>query len=341
MALRTQQEYDEAPASKKQVRRITASGQVNNFNIPTEDGDGNPLTIRYVDYLGKITKMTIDSNTDTDTKTAAAQFTRRFEGSSDEIVDPKVTENTASLSTSSEVALTSATDACAAMGTLGSVAEEIKDPAKEAEEAQTEMLAAVAEAAGTCGEVVSEVTTVIADIDTLITEATDLIPQLEAAGETDLANQLNAAVIAAGNVTETCTNNLNEALGADAPDIGAAVNDAVAQSNAAIAEASATVSSMMEAVKSGGCNAVSNTLSSLPVAPPGELGGSITTKLKELRPEQTRYLNSEGTVVNFNIDKKKPFADIQYRGKLTRMHYADAAQMLERFGTLGAVGVPV
>ena len=345
MAVRTEQEWIDAPAGQKQTRRITASGQVNNFKYPdtnengdyVEDDGVTLIDVRYIDYLGKITRMLIDTTTNSGDQDAAAQFTRRFEGETEELVDPQVQENTASLSGASEAALKSATDACAAMGTLGSVAEEIAEPAEQAEQAATEMLSSVGEAAGICGEVVGEVSTVLSDIGTLISEANTLITQLEEAGETALAAQLQNAIDAAGNVTETCTNGLNVALGAEVPDIGAAVSEAVAQSEAAIAEAAATVGDMMKAVESGGCNAVAGALSSLPVTPPGE-AGAVTESLQALRPEQTRYLTSEGQVVNFNIDRTKPYADIQYRGKLTRMHYANAGKMLERFGQLGTLG---
>lgn len=352
MAVRTEEEWESAAQSARLLRRITASGQVNNFNLPDKNADGDYvaddgvtlLDVRFLDYMGKITKMVIDSTTDTGDKTAAAQFTRKFEGETEQVVDPEVMANTESLGNASETALKQATDACATMNTLAVVSEDIAEPALQAEQASQEMMGKVTEAAAVCGEVVGEVSTVLADIPTLIQEASTLVPQLREAGETQLANALEEAMDTAANITETCSNGLNVALGAEVPDIGSSVETAIGEAETALADASAVVGDMMKAIESGGCNGVAEKLQTLPTPNlPGE-AGSIAQTLKEKQPQQTRMLNvatdryPDGLVVNFNIDKKLPYADIEYNGKLTRMHYADPATMLRRFGTLGISG---
>lgn len=334
MAFRTQQEYDEASSSQKQVRRITATGNINNFNIPSVDDQGNPLTVYYIDYLGKITKMTVDSTTDADGRTAQAAFDKKFPGGEASLVEPEVKANAQTLKVSADKALQNATDACAVMGSLGGLTPDLSSLAFNAEKAAGEMLTAVTEVAGVVAEVVSEVVTVIAEVTSIIAEAGTLLAQLIAAGLVELASALEDAISEISGTTEQAFNELNSAIGEVASDVASAIGDAVTVVGEAIEEAASLVGDLVGAVASGNCKTVSKALAALPVTPPGS-AAEVQNQLKNNQPQQTRYLNKEGTVVNFNIDKTKPYADIQYRGKLTRMYYADAQKMQERFGTLG------
>lgn len=255
-------------------------------------------------------------------------------------LDPAVTERTASLTDASESALTTAADACASMNVLGFLSDEISDIAAEAEAAASEMLSAVGEAAGVIGEVVSEVATVVNDIVSLAAEAVTLVTDLIAAGYQALSDLLSEALAGVENLVSTAIGGLNDALGAAADDIGAAISEATAGVQSAIAEAAAVVGDMMQAVESGGCNAIAGVLTALPAVPGGEAGATASS-LQALVPQQSRMLRTpterypDGLVVNFNIDRDLPYADIQYRGKLTRMYYQDAQSMSARFGTLG------
>ena len=255
-------------------------------------------------------------------------------------LDPEVTQRTASLTEASESALTTATDACASMNTLAFLSDDISDIAAAAEEAASDMLAAVGEVAGVVGEVVSEVATIVNDIVLLAAEAATLITDLIAAGFEALSDLLSQALGGVEGLVNTAISGLNDALGAAAEDIGAAISAAATGVQDAIATAAGLVGDMMQAIESGGCNAVAGVLAALPAAP-GGAAGDTAASIQSSVPQQTRMLGSpterypDGLVVNFNINRELPYADIQYRGKLTRMYYEDAQTMSARFGTLG------
>lgn len=330
MAFRTEEEYDAADASMKQSRKITSKGDIVMWNIPS----GPEYPVYYVDYLGKITKMTLDTDIDKDERTAQAAFDKKFPGGEAVLVEPEVTANAETMKVSADKALTNATDACAVMGTLGGLSPDLGALAFNAEKAAGEMLTAVTEVAGVVGEVVSEVATVISEITSIIVEAGTILAQLIAAGLVELAAALEDAISEVNGLVETAFNELNAAIGEAAADVADAIDGAVDTVGAAIAEAGSLVGDLVGAVASGNCKTVSAALAALPVTPPGE-AAEVQGQIKNLQPQQTRYLNKEGTVVNFNIDKTKPYADIQYRGKLTRMYFADADKMQARFGTTG------
>ena len=332
MAFRTQEEYEDISisGSLKQRRRITASGNINNFNIPS----GPEYPVYYVDYLGKITKMTLDTDTDGDGKTAQAAFDKKFPGGEAALVEPEVAANAETMKVSADKALTNATDACAVMGTLGGLSPDLGALAFNAEKAAGEMLTAVTEVAGVVGEVVSEVATVISEITSIIAEAGTILAQLIAEGLVELAAALEDAISEVNGLVETAFNELNAAIGEAAADVADAIDGAVDTVAEAIAEAGSLVGDLVGAVASGNCKTVSAALAALPVTPPGE-AAEVQGQVKNLQPQQSRYLNAAGQVVNFNIDKTKPYADIQYRGKLTRMYFADATAMQARFGTTG------
>jgi len=328
----------------KQRRHYTEKGSIGNFNTESVDPDtGLERPIVYIqDYLGKFTAFRVYD---------ADRFIKRFPpGEQPTLLEDGVQTNTQSLQLSSEEALKVANDACAAMSTVGGLSPDISALASDTEKQAGEMLTATTTAAGTVGEVVSTVTTSIEDLTALISKAAGLVGDLTNAGFTDLATALSEAIDEATQLIEASVNGLNAAVGDDAvqedPEtgelkpIGEVITEAITTVATAVAAASAMTTNLVAAVSTGGCKTVTAALQAVPFTPSGE-AGAIQTKLKQAQPVQSRMLkapnslNPKGQVVNFNIDKKLPYADIQYKGKLTRMYYEDASTMQERFGTLG------
>lgn len=342
MAFITQGEWEAFAEDDRQKRRVTASGQIQNFNLPFKneagdyiDNDGNALPVYYVDsYFGKPTLIVVDSRTDNSKGTAVAAFERRFPGGVYKAVDDKVQESSETLSISADQALANATDACAVMGTMGGLSPDLGSLAFNAEKAAGEMLGAVTEVAGVVGEVVSAVGTAVAEITSILAEAATIVAQLLAAGLTELYQALTDAMSEIGGLVETAAGGLNEAIGEAADDIAGAISGAVATVGEAIEEAAGLVGELVGAVASGNCKTVASALAALPVTPPGSAADTVEL-IKDTQPQQSRMLNADGQVVGFNIDKTLPYADIQYRGKLTRMYFKDATAMQNRFGTTG------
>lgn len=329
----------------KQSRHYTEKGGIGNFNTQAFDDEGLERPIVYIqDYLGKFTAFRVYD---------ADRFIRRFPpGEQPTLLEDGVETNTQSLQVSSEEALKVANEACAAMSTVGGLSPDISALASDTEKQTGEMLTATTTAAGVVGEVVSTVSTAVEELTALISKAATLLGQLIEQGFSEIATLLSEAIDEATRLIEVAVNGLNSAVGDDAvkedPEtgdptpIGEFITKVVADVGEAVAAASAMTTNLVAAVSTGGCKTVTSALQAVPFTPSGE-AGAIKTKLTEAQPLQSRELrtdtdiqgNARTKVVNFNIDKKLPYADIQYRGVLTRMYYNDAAAMQDRFGTLG------
>lgn len=342
MAEITQGEWEAFAEDARQSRRVTASGQLQNFNFPFKneagefiDNEGAPVPVYYIDsYLGKPTRIIVDSRTDNSKGTAAEAYARRFPGGEFKAVDDKVQESSDTLKLSADQSLANATDACAVMGTLGGLTPDLGALAFNAEKAAGEMLGAVTEVAGVVGEVVSVVATAVAEVTSILAEAGTILAQLLAAGLTELYEALNDAISEVTSLVEVAAGGLNQAIGEAADDIASSIAEAVTTVGAAIEEAGSLVGELVGAVASGNCKTVTAALANLPTLPPGDAADTVEL-IKETQPQQSRMQKADGSVVGFNIDKKLPYADIQYRGKLTRMYFQDADAMQKRFGTTG------
>ena len=322
----------------KQRRHYTEKGGIGNFNTQSVDPEtGLERPIVYIqDYLGKFTAFRVYD---------ADRFMRRFPpGEQPTLLEDGVETNTQSLQVSSEEALKVANEACAAMSTVGGLSPDISALASDTEKQTGEMLTATTTAAGVVGEVVSTVSTAVEELTALISKAATLLGQLIEQGFSEIATLLSEAIDEATRLIEVAVNGLNSAVGDDAvkedPEtgdptpIGEFITKVVADVGEAVAAASAMTTNLVAAVSTGGCKTVTSALQAVPFNPSGE-AGAIKTKLTEAQPQQSRMLKKDNTVTNYNIDKKLPYADIQYRGKLTRMYYQDAETMQKRFGTLG------
>lgn len=315
MALRTEAEFLAAPDALKKTRQITSTGTVKNFNIDTN------LPVQYVDHLGKITKMYIESQ---------SAFDKKFPSGEAALIDSEATANSEKLAASTQKALKNSNDACAAAGSLGGLSATLKDVGKELEEASGAILGAVAEVAGVVNEALSAVGQAVAELTSLIAEAVGLVAALIAAGINELAELIDAAINEATTFVETALNAINEAVGEVAGAIADTVDSAIDAVGEAIGAAASLVSDVVAAVAAGGCKETTGILTSLPVVPAGP-AGAIQSKIKGTVPQQSRMLKSDNVIVNFNIDKSLPYRDIKYRGKLTRMYYQDASVMNDRF----------
>jgi len=307
-------------------RRIQDNGSVVNFNV---DKEGTPFII--VTYLGKETRV----------HGPQAALDKKFAGGTPKYVDDTVDAKAVKLETACDATMATATDACAVMGSIGSLASDVETAisAAETEEKINELLTESMDVAGEATEKISEINTNITDATAKTEEVNALIERLEAIElnddtpdpqlytvareelETALDNYING-------VSETM-NDLNEVLGDEATDVGQEINDACAVVSENIGACQGELSAMVAAVSTGNCKGITKALQNTKFTPSGQ-AGEIKEKMKSDVPAQTRTIQSNGTIVNWNIDKKKPFRDVMHQGKLTRV-YATTEQLDKAF----------
>ena len=306
-------------------RRIT-SGIVN-FNV---DPEATPFKI--VTYLGKETRISGEQ----------ALLDKRFpEGGEAVYVDDTVAPKAAKLELAVDKTLATATDACAVMGTIGSLAPsiEVAESAALVETKVNALLTDVIDSSGEAVEKISEMNVQIEDATSKSEQVDALVARLEAIEDDDdtpdpqpytiAREELETALDNYINGVSETMNDLNEVLGDEAPDVGQEINDACAVVSENIGACQGELSAMVAAVSTGNCKGITKALQNTKFTPSGQ-AGEIKEKMKSDVPAQTRTIQSNGSIVNWNIDKKKPFRDVMHQGKLTRV-YATTAQLDKAF----------
>lgn len=307
-------------------RRIQSNGSVVNFNV---DKEGTPFII--TTYLGKQTRI----------HGPQEALDKKFSGGTPKYVDDTVEVKVVKLETACDATMATATDACAVMGSIGSLAPsiEVAESAAETETKINALLTETMDASGEAVEKVSEMQVALTDATSKTEEVEALIARLEAIEESDDTEDPQPYTIAIqelelaldnyiNGVSET-VNEMNELLGDEAPDIGEEINNACAVVSEKIGSCQSELSAMVAVVKTGNCKGITKALQNTKFTPSGQ-AGEIKEKMKSDAPAQTRTIQSNGAIVNWNIDKKKPFRDVQYNGVLTRV-YATNEQLDKAF----------
>ena len=307
-------------------RRIQTNGSVVNFNV---DREGTPFVL--TTYLGKQTRI----------HGPQAALDRKFPGGEAKYVDDTVETKAVKLETACDATMTTATDACAVMGSIGSLAPsiEVAQAAAETEAKINELLTETMDASGEATEKISDMQVALTDATSKTEEVEALIARLEEIELDDdtpdpqlytvAREELETALDNYINGVSESVNEMNELFGDEAPDIGQEINDACAVVSENINSCSCELSAMVAVVKTGNCKGITKALQNTKFTPSGQ-AGEIKEKMKSDAPTQTRTIQSDGQIVNWNIDKKKPFRDLQYNGKLTRV-YASNAQLDKAF----------
>tara|TARA_B110000503_G_scaffold119155_1_gene180715 strand:+ start:2097 stop:3056 length:960 start_codon:yes stop_codon:yes gene_type:complete len=308
-------------------RRIQTGGGIVNFNV---DPEATPFKI--VTYLGKETRISGEQ----------ALLDKRFpDGGEAVYVDDTVAPKAAKLELAVDKTLATATDACAVMGTIGSLAPsiEVAESAALVETKVNALLTDVIDSSGEAVEKISEMNVQIEDATSKSEQVDALIARLNAIEDSDdtldpqpytvAREELETALDNYLNGVSESVNKTNEIFGDEAPDVGEAIAVACDEVSANISTCSSELATMVAVVKTGNCKGVTAAMQNATFIPSGN-AGEIQQKIKSDAPAQTRTIQSDGQIVNWNIDKKKPFRDVQYNGKLTRV-YASTAQLDKRF----------
>lgn len=246
------------------------------------------------------------------------------------------------------------TDACNVMGTIGAIVPDQKTAvaAAEAEEKTTKMLTAISDSAGQLTEAVSEVAKVAATAETKAATVSDLASRLRSAGKPGVADELEQALTNYLDAVEGKVVGVNNVAGEggrqDGVDIGSLVETAISEASTKMDEATAKLGTLVTASGGISCKGIQEAMLNTNFNPSGD-AGEVGKTVKSKVPRHTRRIQSDGQLVNFNIDRKKPFRDVeetiqarnldagenedQFTTKTTLIRvYGDQAQLDKRYG---------
>ena len=246
------------------------------------------------------------------------------------------------------------TDACNVMGTIGAIVPDQKTAvaAAEAEEKTTKMLTAISDSAGQLTEAVSEVAKVAATAETKAATVADLASRLRSAGKSEVADELEKALTDYLDAVEGKVVGVNNVAGEGGKqggvDIGSLVETAISEASTKMDEATAKLGTLVTASGGISCKGIQEAMLNTNFNPSGD-AGEVGKTVKSKVPRHTRRIQSDGQLVNFNIDRKKPFRDVEetiqarnfdagenddpFIEKTTLIRvYGDQAQLDKRYG---------
>jgi ABC-type transporter Mla subunit MlaD len=244
------------------------------------------------------------------------------------------TEGQAALKASTEAMVKSASDNCNLSGTLVNFVDEataeivkgFKEASDAVLKASAEITKAINEALSEVGEVIGQINAAINDIANEIAQiAQDIVNGVISAVEgaaQQLAKQLELDNLesAAGGFLDDIGNAISEVSGAISEAVGAVV-DAVGEITSALGE-------VVKKISQATCAGVTSVL--------GAVGGGISDNVDGLATAvaaaapPSRRIQSNGTIVNFNVNKELPYADVTYQGETIRI-YSEEATILQQF----------
>lgn len=237
-------------------------------------------------------------------------------------LDTAVATNLAKINASTEKTLKLGTDACNVMGTVGSLTPDQATAvtAAETEEKTTEMLTALANTSGQLTDAVSEVTQVQSTATSKIDMVNDLIARLGAVTDPEktskasaLSTKLEKAMTKYLDAVEGKVSNVNSCAGTTAQvggkDIGTLIEEGITEAETKMAECTVKLGEFVTASGGINCKKIQEAMLNTDFNATGTTG-SLSKNIKSKVPRHTRRIQSDGQLVNFNIDRKKPYRDV-------------------------------
>ena len=234
------------------------------------------------------------------------------------------TEGAAALAATTEQAAKDASDNCNVVGTLSSLVDDATaELVKGMEDAANEML-------GVAADITKAVNDAVAEINGLVDQATAAID----AKLNEIWNSINSPGGLVSDLT-TAFNEFTAGLDQALNDIGAAISEvagaidtAIGEVSAAIGELTAELGNVVKKVSQAACAGVTAAL--------GAVGAGISPDLDAIAgpaaaaAPPARGFQSNGGIVNFNIDKTLPYADVERNGSTIRL-YGTAEQISSEY----------
>lgn len=251
-------------------------------------------------------------------------------------LDTSVADNLSKLTAGANKTLKLGGDSCNIMGTIGAITPDIKTAitAAETEEKTAKMLTETQNAAGQLTEAVASIKTVTQTATTKIDQVNDLMTKLTNAGKLEQKAKLEQAFIDYMEAVENKTSKVNlsagdgilipvpvmdadghptyDAFGDPITELkspGDAIADALTKCEEKIDEAVEKLGEMVSVTGGLSCKGIQEAMLNSKFEASGTVGDA-TKEVKSKVPRHTRRIQDNGTLVNFNIDRKKPFRDV-------------------------------
>jgi hypothetical protein len=251
-------------------------------------------------------------------------------------LDTVVSTNLAKINTGASNVLSLGTDACNVMGTVGAMTpdQETAVSAAETEEKTTEMLTAMANASGQLTEAVSEVEQVRSTVDAKITTVNDLMARMTGdKSNARLQTKLQEAMIKYMDAVEGKVTNINTCAGTaaqvDGKDIGTLLEENITEAQTKLNTCTEKLGSFVTASGGLNCKKIQEALLNTEFDAEGDVG-ALSKNTKSKVPRHTRRMQDNGSLVNFNIDRKKPYRDVM---RTIQVRNLDAGENEDPFET--------
>lgn len=251
-------------------------------------------------------------------------------------MDSDVAANLTKLTDGANKTLKIGGDSCNVMGTIGAITPDIKTAitAAETEVKTAKMLTDTQNAAGQLTEAISSMTATKETATSKIDQVNALMTQLQDAGKTEMKTKLEQAFIDYMDAVDGKATKINASAGTgiqipvpvmdadghptydefgdpitELKSPGDAIADAMTKVEEKLDIAVEKLGEMVSVTGGLSCKGIQEAMLNSKFEASGTVG-EATKEVKSKVPRHTRRIQDNGSLVNFNIDRKKPFRDV-------------------------------
>jgi hypothetical protein len=226
-------------------------------------------------------------------------------------LDSSVESNISALNEGANKSLKLSTDACNVMGTIGAVTPDQKTAvtAVETETQAVEMMSAMSNSAGQLTEAVSTTKESVNTAQSKIETVTDLAARLRSAGKNQTATDLETALSRYLDAVEGKVTKVNSTAGESATETITEVNTNITQAEEKMTVCTQELGGLVTATGGLNCKKIQQALLDTKYDANGNVG-EMSKTVKSNVPKYTRTIDGKGRLVNYNIDRKKPYRDV-------------------------------
>ena len=275
-------------------------------------------------------------------------------------MDGDVAANLTKLTDGANKTLKIGGDSCNVMGTIGAITPDIKTAitAAETEVKTAKMLTDTQNAAGQLTEAISSMTATKETATSKIDQVNALMTQLQDAGKTEMKTKLEQAFIDYMDAVDGKATKINASAGTgiqipvpvmDADGLptydefgdpitelkspGDAIADAMTKVEEKLDIAVEKLGEMVSVTGGLSCKGIQEAMLNSKFEASGTVG-EATKEVKSKVPRHTRRIQDNGSLVNFNIDRKKPFRDVTETIQVRNLSAAENEDPFEEKTTL-------
>ena len=275
-------------------------------------------------------------------------------------MDSDVAANLTKLTDGANKTLKIGGDSCNVMGTIGAITPDIKTAitAAETEVKTAKMLTDTQNAAGQLTEAISSMTATKETATSKIDQVNALMTQLQDAGKTEMKTKLEQAFIDYMDAVDGKATKINASAGTgiqipvpvmdadghptydefgdpitELKSPGDAIADAMTKVEEKLDIAVEKLGEMVSVTGGLSCKGIQEAMLNSKFEASGTVG-EATKEVKSKVPRHTRRIQDNGSLVNFNIDRKKPFRDVTETIQLRNLSAAENEDPFEEKTTL-------